>query len=184
MLKAHAIRPMQQFSYTPGKNASDMAMTVDGMDLLHEGRVEAFGLVSSDADFTPLAMRLVSGGMQVYGFGRFDTPDAFVNACTTFTPVDARVQPTNGQSATALSDRNKFRGDTRLVFQLRSAMLEASDTSGWAPFESVRSRIDRQAWFEPKNYGDRGLLAVVKMTELFKVATRNGAVMVRDKRTA
>lgn len=88
-LLANAIQPMQQIAYTSKGNASDMAMVIDAMDLLHSGRFDAFALMSSDSDFTPLAMHLRTRGMQVYGFGKAKTPTAFKSACTTFFHVDA-----------------------------------------------------------------------------------------------
>jgi len=91
-LLANAIQPMQQIAYTNKGNASDMAMVIDAMDLLHSGRFDAFALMSSDSDFTPLAMHLRARGMQVYGFGRAKTPTAFKSACTTFFHVDAPEQ--------------------------------------------------------------------------------------------
>jgi hypothetical protein len=95
-LLANAIQPMQQIAYTSKGNASDMAMVIDAMDLLHGGRFDAFALMSSDSDFTPLAMHLRARGMQVYGFGRAKTPMAFKSACTTFFHVDA---PDDGVAA-------------------------------------------------------------------------------------
>ena len=83
-LLEHAIRPVQQFDYSKRKNASDMAMTVDAMELLYIDEPDAFGIVSSDADFTPLVMHLRSKGAAVYGFGAAQTPKPFVNACSRF----------------------------------------------------------------------------------------------------
>ena len=180
MLQAHAIRPMQQFSYSPGKNASDMAMTVDAMDLLHDGCVEAFGLVSSDADFTPLAMRLVSGAMQVYGFGRPDTPDAFKNACTTFTPLDAPVKALpklKKKKATAalakpktpVRDEDKLRADTNLHKLLRSAVHATKADSGWADLAKVGMKIREETSFDQSSYGYRRLGDLMAATERFEV---------------
>ena len=83
-LHEHAIRPMQQFDYSKGKNASDMAMVIDALDLLYTDQPDAFGIVSSDADFTPLVMHLRAKGAAVYGFGARKTPEPFVNACSRF----------------------------------------------------------------------------------------------------
>src|SRR5436190_10256632 len=88
ILHDHAIRPMQQFDYSKGKNASDMAMVIDALDLLYTDKPEAFGIVSSDADFTPLVMHLRAKGSAVYGFGARKTPDAFVNSCSRFLFLD------------------------------------------------------------------------------------------------
>ncbi|GAA4352701.1 hypothetical protein GCM10023165_42310 [Variovorax defluvii] len=88
-LLEYAIRPMQQFDYSRRKNATDMAMTVDAMELLYADRPDAFGIVSSDADFTPLVMHLRSKGAAVYGFGAAQTPKPFVNACSRFLYLEA-----------------------------------------------------------------------------------------------
>ena len=87
-LHEHAIRPIQQFSYSKGKNATDMALVIDAMELLYTQKIDAFCIASSDADFTPLVMQLRANGHDVYGFGERKTPDPFVNACTTFLYLD------------------------------------------------------------------------------------------------
>jgi uncharacterized LabA/DUF88 family protein len=89
VLHEFAIRPIQQFAYSKGKNASDMAMVVDAMDLLYARNLDGFAIISSDADFTPLVMRLLTDGVKVYGFGEQKTPLAFVNACSKFTYLEA-----------------------------------------------------------------------------------------------
>ncbi|MEG0148027.1 MAG: NYN domain-containing protein [Comamonas sp.] len=88
-LLEYALRPMQQFDYSKHKNATDMAMTVDAMELLYTEQPDAFGIVSSDADFTPLVMHLRSKGAAVYGFGAAQTPKPFVNACSRFLYLEA-----------------------------------------------------------------------------------------------
>lgn len=97
----NAIQPMQQIAYAKKGNASDMAMIVDAMDLLYTGRFDAFALMSSDSDFTPLAMRLRAANMQVYGFGKANTPNAFKAACSTFFLVDASEDHTPPEDAQA-----------------------------------------------------------------------------------
>ena len=84
-----AIRPIQQFSYSSGKNATDIALVIDAMELLYTQTLDAFCIASSDADFTPLVMQLKANGHEVYGFGERKTPDPFVNACTTFLYLDS-----------------------------------------------------------------------------------------------
>jgi len=91
MTVKHGIEPQQQFDLTKGKNATDMKMTIDAMDLLFRGRVEGFGIMSSDSDFMPLAMRIRQDGLPVYGFGGAKTPEAFKQACTRFIDVGALV---------------------------------------------------------------------------------------------
>ncbi|MEO5628958.1 MAG: NYN domain-containing protein [Thermomonas sp.] len=103
-LLANAILPIQQVAYTLKGNASDMAMVIDAMDLLHSSRFDAFALMSSDSDFTPLAMRLRAANAQVYGFGKSQTPSAFKAACSVFFHVDAREEPTPAAEQKAIPD--------------------------------------------------------------------------------
>ena len=105
-LLENAVRPMQQFDYSKGKNATDMAMTVDAMELLYTEKPDAFGIVSSDADFTPLVMHLRAKGAAVYGFGAEQTPKAFVNACSRFLYFDALLEL--GDGITSRSDRREL----------------------------------------------------------------------------
>ena len=105
-LLEYAIRPVQQFDYSKGKNATDMAMTVDAMELLYTEHPDAFGIVSSDADFTPLVMHLRAKGAAVYGFGAQQTPKAFVNACSRFLYFDALLEL--GDGITSRSDRREL----------------------------------------------------------------------------
>ena len=94
VLHEYAIRPIQQFAYSKGKNASDMAMVIDAMDLLYARNLDGFAIVSSDADFTPMVMRLLTDGVKVYGFGEKKTPEPFVNACSKFTYRKRWARPT------------------------------------------------------------------------------------------
>jgi hypothetical protein len=105
-LHAYAIRPIQQFAYIRGKNASDMAIVIDAMDMLYARCMDAFAIVSSDADFTPLVMRILTDGLKVYGFGEHKTPEPFVNACSQFTTskdwYNRQPSPTNRRSSRAM----------------------------------------------------------------------------------
>lgn len=187
MLHSYAIRPIQQFAYSTGKNASDMAMVIDAMDLLYARSLDAFAIVTSDADFTPLVMRILTDGLKVYGFGEKKTPEPFVNACSQFTYVEGLGQPSaapgqSGQPELARSDPKKLRGDARLVQMLRSAVDAASGEDGWAHLGEVGSQIGNQASFDPRNYGYRKLSDLVEATELFDVKRQALTVLVRDKR--
>lgn len=102
-LVRYGVEPMQQFDLTKGKNATDMKMTIDAMDLLYRGRVDAFGIMSSDSDFMPLAMRLKQDGLEVYGFGTSRTPLAFQNACSRFIDVGALLVAAREDKATSLA---------------------------------------------------------------------------------
>ncbi|KRG60046.1 hypothetical protein ABB25_01890 [Stenotrophomonas koreensis] len=199
VLHEFAIRPMQQFAYSKGKNASDMAMVVDAMDLLYGGRLDGFALVSSDADFTPLVMRLLNDGVKVYGFGERKTPLPFVNACSQFTYVEAlgeqeaaespRPVPTPGETASpgggaaggAISGA-ALRGDTKLVNLLRSTVEAVADDRGWASLAAVGKQIANRASLDPRNYGYRKLVDLVGAIDLFEIRRQELAVYVRDRR--
>ncbi|MFC4903671.1 NYN domain-containing protein [Kocuria oceani] len=184
VLHTYAIRPIQQFAYSAGKNASDMAMVIDAMDLLHAGSVDGFAVVSSDADFTPLVMRILTGGAKVYGFGQQQTPAPFVNACSQFTYVEGLGTPTPESSAAALArmPQQSLRGDTRLVQMLRSAVDAAGGEDGWAHLGAVGSQIANQASFDARNYGYAKLSELIEATGLFDVRRQHLTVYVRDGR--
>ena len=125
-LLEYALRPMQQFDYSKGKNATDMAMTVDAMELHYTERPDAFGIVSSDADFTPLVMHLRAKGAAVYGFGAAQTPKAFVNACSRFLYFDALVEL--GDGITSRNDRRESQ-DGEGQARVQPAPAPAADPS-------------------------------------------------------
>ena len=163
VLHEHAIRPMQQFDYSKGKNASDMAMVIDALDLLYTDRPEAFGIVSSDADFTPLVMHLRAKGAAVYGFGGQKTPEPFVNACSRFLYLDKLGDASTGRRQRSTSTpgeagarrrrrgtplrvpgRPKLKRDCQAASQLlRNAVEAAAARDGWAPRRRGRP-ADRQ----------------------------------------
>jgi uncharacterized protein (TIGR00288 family) len=109
-LHEHAIRPIQQFSYSKGKNATDMALVIDAMELLYTQKLDAFCIASSDADFTPLVMQLRANGHEVYGFGERKTPDPFVNACSTFLYLDSLGEEGPAPAASAPASRSRRSG--------------------------------------------------------------------------
>ena len=185
-LHAYAIRPIQQFAYSTGKNASDMAMVIDAMDLLYSRSLDAFAIVSSDADFTPMVMRILTDGVKVYGFGQRKTPEPFVNACSQFTYVEGLTQPSSSKAEEAASlrpiDSKKLRGDARLVMMLRNAVDASSGDDDWAHLGQVGNQIGNQASFDPRNYGYRKLSDLIEATDLFEVKRQNQVVLIRDKR--
>ncbi|AAW77546.1 MULTISPECIES: NYN domain-containing protein [Xanthomonas] len=180
-----AIRPIQQFAYSSGKNASDMAMVIDAMDLLYARNLDGFAIVSSDADFTPLVMRLLTDGMKVYGFGEKKTPAPFVNACSKFTYVEALGQQAAAASETAAGrkDATALRSDTRLVQMLRNAIVSACEDDGWALLSAVGKQVANQASFDPRKYGYRKLSDLVRAIGLFEIKQDEQAVWVRDTPT-
>jgi uncharacterized LabA/DUF88 family protein len=191
-LHEHAIRPMQQFDYSKGKNASDMAMVIDALDLLYTDRPDAFGIVSSDADFTPLVMHLRAKGAAVYGFGARKTPEPFVNACSRFLFLDElREEAPDFDSEAADADRAQrlrrtpaeLRQDQKLVALLRNAVRGAADDEGWSRVSSVRQQIGNQASFDHRNYGYSTLTKLLAAIDLFELVDEGTSqVSVREKR--
>lgn len=205
VLHDYAIRPMQQFDYTKGKNATDAAMIIDAMDLLYEHELDGFGIVSSDSDFTPLVMRLRTSGAEVYGFGEQKTPKPFVNACSKFLflenlgqqeelePIASakktdRPAKTSAQATTMATSTKKdtaaLKQDTRLVTLLRNAVEAAAGDDGWSNMSAVGTQIGNQASFDSRNYGYGKLGDLIKATELFEINMRGTVMHVRDKRAA
>jgi uncharacterized protein (TIGR00288 family) len=201
-LHEHAIRPMQQFDYTRGKNASDMAMVIDALELLYTDRPDAFGIVSSDADFTPLVMHLRAKGAAVYGFGAQKTPEPFVNACSRFLYLDklrplAVNETVGGSAGDSREDTEaeavsttplratpaQLKQDARLVTLLRNAVQAAANDEGWARVGAVGTQIANQASFDHRNYGYATLTKLLVATQLFEIADEGkSTVAVRDKR--
>jgi uncharacterized LabA/DUF88 family protein len=200
VLHEHAIRPMQQFDYSKGKNASDIAMVIDALDLLYADRPDAFGIVSSDADFTPLVMHLRAKGAAVYGFGEQKTPEPFVNACSRFLFLDKLGAPASGASADGDADgatrddaaatrlrvpTAKLKQNAKLVGLLRNAVEAAKGENGWARVGAVGQQIGNQASFDPRNFGYATLTKLLKASELFELDKEGTSeVSVRDLRQA
>jgi uncharacterized protein (TIGR00288 family) len=214
VLHEYAIRPVQQFDYSKGKNATDMGMVIEAMDLLYTDQPDAFGIVSSDADFTPLVMHLKAKGAQVFGFGAKKTPLPFVNACSRFLYLENLGQPVavdeprdakgakaakpkpkataqggngvgNGDAAAAVRlDTAALKQDARLVTLLRNAVESAAGEDGWSALGAVGQQIGNQASFDPRNYGYRKLLDLIEATQLFELDRRGTQFVLRDKRLA
>lgn len=206
-LHEHAIRPVQQFSYSKGKNATDMALVIEAMELLYTQRPDAFCIASSDADFTPLVMQLRANGQDVYGFGERKTPDPFVNACTTFLYLDrleggavaapatkatADAAPVTGPPKAAAARANgaaevkkpPLSQDAKLVAVLRGAVEATAGDDGWAPLDAAGSAARRQAPIDPRNYGARNFPKLFEAVGLFEImkAEETGHSYVADKR--
>lgn len=196
-----AIRPIQQFSYSSGKNATDIALVIDAMELLYTQKPDAFCLASSDADFTPLVMQLKANGHEVYGFGERKTPAPFVNACTTFLYLDtldeplvaaAPMEPTakpkgkakaEDRVSVAKSASKPLSQDTKLVTILRGAVEASAREDGWAAMSAAGLAARRQAPIDPRNYGVRNFTTLFEATGLFDIArVENGQSYVADKR--
>jgi uncharacterized LabA/DUF88 family protein len=199
-----AIRPIQQFSYSTGKNATDIALVIDAMELLYTQKPDAFCLASSDADFTPLVIQLKANEHEVYGFGERKTPAPFVNACTAFLYLDtldeplvaaAPMEPAAKPKAKAKVDEKAktapvakpagktLSQDTRLVTILRGAVEATAREDGWAAMSAAGLAARRQAPIDPRNYGVGNFTALFEATGLFDIArVENGQSYVADKR--
>jgi len=184
-LHPNAIRPIQQFAYTKGKNATDSAMIIDAMDLLYSNTVDAFALMTSDSDFTPLVLRILESGLPVYGFGERKTPKPFVDACSPFIYTENLLPEEDEKTKTSdkpvAINRNKLRGDTSLVRLLRTAVEQTSEDDGWAHMSKVGHYISNNSSFSAINYGYKKLGDLIRATELFDVEMRNGGTVMYIK---
>ena len=192
-LHQHAIRPMQQFDYIKGKNATDAALIIDAMDLLYQQKLDAFAIVSSDCDFTPLIMRVLTNGLKVYGFGEKKTPLPFVQACSTFLYLESLGQAVecetvsvgSGSSAGVAPGTRKtgeqLKQDTKLMNLLRGTVTAIQDEKGWSRLSTVGAHISNQASFDSRNYGYANLSGLFEAIDLFELHRKDKAIYVRSK---
>lgn len=164
VLQEHAIQPIQQYDLTKGKNATDIAMTIDAMDMLYTKQINTFCLVTSDCDFTPLATLILSEGKSVIGFGERKVPPAFVNACSTFLYLDDEEE----RPITKMKP-NELKGDTKLMNLVRDAISGAENDDGWAKLSKVGAHISNHASFDPRNYGYSRLSDLIEAIDLFEL---------------
>ena len=185
VLLEHAITPIQQYSYTVGKNSSDSAMIIDAMDLLYSDKVDGFCIVSSDSDFTRLAIRLRESGMKVIGIGEKKTPNSFIVACDRFIYIevlDGAIKKKNPKSVANIAANikkvaskevtNKIDNQT---IELIEATIEAiGDDDGWAFLGDVGSLIvKKKPEFDPRNYGFTKLTPMLKsLTDILEIDER------------
>ncbi|HUR26016.1 MAG TPA: NYN domain-containing protein [Candidatus Thermoplasmatota archaeon] len=186
LLHEHALQPVQQFAYVPGKNATDTALIIDAMDLLHGGQAQVFCLVSSDSDYTRLAMRLRESGKTVVGMGRAQTPKSLVKACDRFIALDTLAKGKQKIVVAAEGDGRSERGGGRRqqgrngggrerggpparmppreeIELLRSAVEDAEGEDGWADVGGVGNILyANNPEFDPRNYGKRQLVALLE----------------------
>lgn len=170
-LLEHSIQPIQQFSYTTGKNATDSAMIIDAMDLLYGGNLDGFCIVSSDSDFTRLAARIREQGLTVYGFGERKTPQPFVAACDTFIYVENLADEAAPEPTAA---KQPLKRDHKLDRLLAEAVEVASGDDGWARLDAVGSNLSRLASdFDPRTWGFRKLRDLLAAHPQYKVESRS-----------
>lgn len=182
-LLEYAITPVQQYSYTTGKNATDSAMIIDAMDILHNHDVDGFCLVSSDSDFTRLAIRLRESGMLVIGIGEKKTPKPFIGACDKFIYIEIIKNPSRGE---ILADGQKaeIAGnvttinfetiDEKIIELLKNTVEDLADDTGWAFLGDVGNLLmKKKSDFDPRNFGFPKLTPLIhSLSRVFEVNQR------------
>jgi uncharacterized LabA/DUF88 family protein len=183
ILQKYAIDPYQQFAYTTGKNASDIALVIDAMDLLHSRRFDGFCLVSSDSDFTRLASRLREEGADVYGFGARKTPESFRQACRRFIYTE-NLLPESPAAAVGEAPAEPVAAAAAVPILTRAiGQMETED--GWVGLGVVGQRLAAIASdFDPRTYGFRKLSDLVRSTGAFEIDQREGRAMRIRLKTA
>jgi hypothetical protein len=173
---------MQQFDLTKGKNATDMAMTIDAVDLLYRGKVDGFGIMSSDSDFTPLVTRLRQDGLLVYGFGSAKAPQAFQTACTRYIDVDQLIRTDAAEEDQPAAETPKV--DRELIELLGAAWKAAKrDEDGFALLQEVGQIAGNRSSFDVRNYGYKRLSDLMRATgDSFKLERRENRLWVKRVR--
>ena len=204
LLLENAITPVQQYGYTTGKNSTDSAMIIDAMDILYTGQVDGFVLVSSDSDFTRLAIRLREAGKKVYGMGEKKTPNPFIVACDKFVYIEvirsaaqqeraeeaAREEPKEPPKPARRAARKKgaeaapppapeaeppSRVPKEIITLLADSVEDIADEDGYAPLGEVANLLVRKKRdFDPRNFGFSKLSKLVKALPRFEVDVRQG----------
>lgn len=167
------IRPQQQFDLSKGKNATDMAMTIDAIDLLYQGKVDGFGIMTSDSDFTPLVTRLRQDGILVYGFGEAKTPEAFKSVCTRFIDIKQLIATYRADQTGGEKGPKEDRGsgvDEDLMELITAAYSEAKrDEKGYAKLQQVGQIAGNRSSFDVRNYGFKSLSELFRTLDNFDV---------------
>jgi uncharacterized LabA/DUF88 family protein len=175
LLLENAINPIQQYSYTTGKNATDSAMIIDAMDILYSEKVNGFCLVSSDSDFTKLAMRLREAGVVVYGIGEKKTPEPFIVACDKFIYLEILAKEEENQDGKKTNKKENLDKITPKVIRLlRNSVDDAADDDGWAFMGDVGSLLlKKQPNFDARNFGFEKLTQLFKSLNKFEIEERD-----------
>ncbi len=198
VLLPHAITPVQQFAYTKGKDATDMILIIDAMDLLYAGALDGFCIVSSDSDFTPLASRIRENGLIVYGFGRKTTPEPFKKACDKFISVEnlsfeekdeikqnsiiKKENEVKDSIKIELNDKDfiKQQIDKATLNLIYKAVKDNSDDSGWAYLGLVGTYINTvKPDFDTRNYGHDKLSGLIKALDVFETKMQGSQMYLR-----
>lgn len=195
LLLENALIPVQQYSYTTGKNSTDCAMIIDAMDILYSQRVDGFVLVTSDSDFTRLALRLREAGLKVYGVGEKKTPAPFIAACDKFIYVEVlrgdgdKPEGKERETHAAGAGGKRRPIPQKVVRLIASTVQDISDEEGWAFMGELGNILPRkQPDFDPRNYGFEKLTTLVKSIDRFEIDARPTSaanvkhIYVRDKK--
>ncbi|EKF20391.1 NYN domain-containing protein [Nitratireductor pacificus] len=184
ILSKHAIIPQQQFAYTTGKNASDITLVIDAMDLLHSGRLDGFCLVSSDSDFTRLAARIREQGIDVYGFGEQKTPESFRQACRRFVYTENLLPDAVADAPDAGRSKKPLQPIAKATPIIRKVLSQMEPDDGWVPLGALGTQLANLASdFDPRTYGFRKLSDLVRKTNAFEIDHPEGGVLkIREKR--
>jgi uncharacterized LabA/DUF88 family protein len=183
VLSKHAIIPQQQFAYTTGKNASDITLVIDAMDLLHSGRFDGFCLVSSDSDFTRLASRIREQGIDVFGFGEQKTPESFRQACRRFVYTENLLPEAAANAEDAGTKAAPLQSPADAVPILMRVIEQMDTEDGWVPMSAVGNQLANLASdFDPRTFGFRKLSDLVRQTNAFELDQPEGrALRIRAK---
>ena len=198
VLLENAITPIQQYSYTSGKNSSDSALIIDAMDILYSGKVDGFCIVSSDSDFTRLATRLREAGMKVFGIGQKKTPNPFIVACDKFIYMEIIPLFESGEPETVVTKTSKSpakavvdKVNKETLKIIKATIDDLADENGWAFLGDVGNLVlKKQPNFDPRNYGFLKLTPLMKSLPQFEIEkreTENGGtklIFVRNKEKA
>lgn len=177
VLTEFAIIPQQNFAMTAGKNASDISLAIDGMDILHSDRVDGFCLVTSDSDFTRLAARIREQGLMVYGFGEQKTPESLRKSCHKFFYTE------NLSGTDEDGEKSPLQPPTKAIPLLKRAVEATADDDGWANLSEVGSLLLKESSdFDSRNYGFPRLSVLVQKTGFFEIRTEGKTLSIRVKK--
>jgi uncharacterized protein (TIGR00288 family) len=182
-----AIKPIQQFDYSKNKNATDILMTIDAMDMLHTKKIDAFAFATSDSDFTPVVMRVQQEGIKVFGFGEKKTPKPFMAACSQFIFTEKLMKTPTTKSSEPLQQTKKTSKDLKkdewLLSLLKNAQNQTMDEYGWSNLAEMGAYIGNNSSFSPVNYGYKKLSGLLRAIDLFDIYMdeESKQMSVRDK---
>lgn len=185
-LQIHAIQPVQQFAYTTGKNATDSALIIEAMDLLHSGRFHAFCIVSSDSDYTRLATRIREQGLQVIGIGEKKTPRSLVNACSVFVYVENLSSELQKTPPAKRKQSGRANPPTVIEDLVGKAYEMTVSEDGWADLAAVGNQLHSiDPGFDSRTYGHRRLVDLIKSLDAYQIRYSNpegpGTVFIQNK---